>query len=349
METIKAHRLVFTAGSSDKEYRLQLEKDKDLYLVNFQYGRRNGTLNPGTKTKEPVTLAEAEKIFAKLLKEEIGGGYVPDDASQTSSFIPVAKEDTGTIPQLLNEMTEQDLVLVTNDKNFVIQPKHDGERRMIFKTESDCFGGNKKGQKVSLPQAVIKSLKKINLEADGEIIGETLFLFDLLSLEGVDYRKQDYVTRLTHLLKLKFGPNVQVVESAMSTEEKKALIDRLKDEGAEGVVSKDLREVYTSSRPHSGGPALKYKFYSTATVKISSLTKGKRSVQMALQSKGLFEDVGAVTIPANKEIPSVGDLAEVRYLYAYKGGSIYQPTYLGKRTDVDDSDADIKQLKYKQD
>ncbi|HZZ00926.1 MAG TPA: hypothetical protein VFE36_15300 [Candidatus Baltobacteraceae bacterium] len=46
-------------------------------------------------------------------------------------------------------------------------------------------------------------------------------------------------------------------------------------------------------------------------------------------------------------IPSVGDVVEIRYLYAYRGGSLYQPVYLGKRTDMDQSDCKLSQLKYK--
>lgn len=57
--------------------------------------------------------------------------------------------------------------------------------------------------------------------------------------------------------------------------------------------------------------------------------------------------VGNVTISVNKEIPKVGDIIEVRYLYAYKGGSLYQPTFLEVRTDMQIADCDIAQLKYK--
>jgi bifunctional non-homologous end joining protein LigD len=45
--------------------------------------------------------------------------------------------------------------------------------------------------------------------------------------------------------------------------------------------------------------------------------------------------VGNVTIPANHALPKVGDLVEVRYLYHYPGGSLYQPIYLGSRSDKD--------------
>jgi hypothetical protein len=57
--------------------------------------------------------------------------------------------------------------------------------------------------------------------------------------------------------------------------------------------------------------------------------------------------VGNVTIPANQPVPKVGQVLEVRYLYAYKGGSLFQPTSLGVRDDVDPPECVIGQLKYK--
>lgn len=46
--------LAFTEGSSDKVYHAQLEAKGEGYTVNFQYGRRGGTLASGSKTPEPV-------------------------------------------------------------------------------------------------------------------------------------------------------------------------------------------------------------------------------------------------------------------------------------------------------
>jgi bifunctional non-homologous end joining protein LigD len=57
--------------------------------------------------------------------------------------------------------------------------------------------------------------------------------------------------------------------------------------------------------------------------------------------------VGNVTIPANHSIPAKGAIVEVRYLYAYPGGSLFQPVYLGKRDDVDMRACTVSQLKFK--
>ena len=45
-------------------------------------------------------------------------------------------------------------------------------------------------------------------------------------------------------------------------------------------------------------------------------------------------------LPANQ-------IVEVRYLYAYPGGSLYQPVYLGARDDIQLDDCTIQQLKFK--
>ncbi len=47
---------------------------------------------------------------------------------------------------------------------------------------------------------------------------------------------------------------------------------------------------------------------------------------------------------SNKEIPAVKAIIEVRYLYAYKGGNLYQPTYIGVRDDIGLKDCIISQI-----
>jgi predicted DNA-binding WGR domain protein len=67
--------LFFQEGTSDKEYHIQLNPEGSGYVVNFQFGRRGGPLNEGTKTPKPVSLDEADKIYEKLLKEKTKKGY----------------------------------------------------------------------------------------------------------------------------------------------------------------------------------------------------------------------------------------------------------------------------------
>ena len=349
MKQIQAVRLTFTAGSSDKEYRLHLIEDKGSYVVNFQYGRRNGTLKGGTKTSSPVSKAEAEKIFNKYLKEKTSEGYVLDGATATSTpslTVAVPKTKDATLVQLLKEVKDEaELERMIKDPNYFMQEKQDGERRTLDKEGKEISGGNKKGEKVGLSQSVIESITEKDIELDGELVGEILFVFDILRLNNKDLRKFSYEERLTILESVDFGLNVFIVQTARTEAEKRTMAQRLKENNAEGFVLKEKNSGYNVGR--EGSSAYKHKFYKTATVKVVAITKGKRSVQMAVKDGSEFVEVGAVTIPPNKEVPKIGDYAEVRYLYAYKGGSLFQPTFLFSRSDADDSDSIIEQLEYK--
>jgi len=60
--------------------------------------------------------------------------------------------------------------------------------------------------------------------------------------------------------------------------------------------------------------------------------------------------MGNVTIPPNHEVPDPGQVVEVRYLYVNgENGSLYQPTYLGVRKDVEPQECtlEFQNIKYK--
>lgn len=80
-KTLESASLFYKSGASDKEYHLQLVEEAGGCLVNFQYGRRGSTLlNPGCKTKAPVSEEAARKVFNKIVaektSEEIGRAHV---------------------------------------------------------------------------------------------------------------------------------------------------------------------------------------------------------------------------------------------------------------------------------
>ena len=58
--------------------------------------------------------------------------------------------------------------------------------------------------------------------------------------------------------------------------------------------------------------------------------------------------MGNVTIPANFNVPAVGEVVECRFLYAFReSNALYQPVYLGPRKDVEQHECVMSQLKYK--
>lgn len=90
MQLIKRTTLCYQEGSSDKVYEVDLcQTGQNRYVVNFRYGRRGSNLKEGTKTTQPVPLAEAERVFEQLVREKVKKGY-QDTTNQPVSNTPVA-------------------------------------------------------------------------------------------------------------------------------------------------------------------------------------------------------------------------------------------------------------------
>lgn len=346
MTIIKSTSLFYTEGSSDKVYHAQLAQVDGGFVVNFQYGRRNSTLQTGTKTTEPTSQEKAEKVFSKLLSEKIGKGYTEQSSGEVFSTETFVAKKTSLVPQLLNPIEEEDVESYLTNDEYVAQEKHNGERRPVIVEDGKATGVNRKGLNVPLPDSLNKSFKK-NMEVDSEIIGDNLFVWDIMALDGEDLKSKPLVERIKILEKQKFGKNVTVGKTAYTTAEKRAMLKKIQDENGEGIVFKKKTASYTGGRPTSGGNNLKYKLYKTATFIVANHTENKRSVGLVVLEGKKEVEVGKVTILPNFPVPEVGALVEVRYLYAYKGGAVYQPIYLGERTDLEREDAKIEQLVYK--
>lgn len=359
-------------NGSNKEYHIQMVESGSGFVINFQYGAIGSTLKPGTKTPGPVSEAEAEKLFAKLVKERLSKGYIQTGDAQASKFsadVVIEKKTHGIFPQLLNAIDEEDVDKYINDDDYLMQEKKDGERRMVKSinpsTESQTFIGlNKKGQEVNLQDFIINAFfeaydnqsdGEYSLEEcvlDGEILSDKLIVFDILSIHDKDLKNVSCVERLKILNRLVFNSDagkIQIAETAFTREEKRKMYNELKAANAEGVVFKLKSAKYTAGRPNSGGSQFKLKFYKEASFIVKDFTKGKRSVGLELiDEKGQRVHIGKCTIPPNKDLPSIGDVVEVRYLYCYRGGCIFQPFYKDKRNDVDVEECLMSQLKYKQ-
>lgn len=370
--------LYFKEGSSDKVYHASIEDAGSGYVVNFSYGRRGSTLKSGSKTTAPCSISEARKIFDRLVAEKTGKGYqyMTSANSGTPGAIPKQvphRLGIPTVPQtvasvsqcvLLNPI-EEDVVLdyLEND-DWVAQPKLDGVRFMLRKQGGTITAINRKGGDVAVPYEIVECIEAANAYyeeglpdffIDGELIGNTYHVFDILEHDGNKMANRKSVMDRMNVLRTLFddleSDFLKLVDVTVGKNEKKDLYISLKRDNKEGIVFKYKFAIYTAGRPASGGTYLKHKFYSTASCIVSQVNT-KRSVGLIVYTNNneLFPTfIGNVTIPANHSIPGVGDIVEIKYLYAYKNGSLYQPIYLGVRTDLDQEDCLIDQLKFKAD
>lgn len=351
----KSISLYYKEGSSDKVYQASLEKKDKGFVVNFAFGRRGSTLKTGTKTNVAVDFDEADKVYQKLINEKMGKGYLPIDGDVTQyQHTDKEQRKTNIFCQLLNPIEESEVEKYLKDDNYVAQEKMDGKRNLLSKENGELTAINRKSLSVGFPETYNEALKiKENFIIDGEAIGDDLFIFDILSCDDDDLKNESFEKRYEILSKMfkKFSKveAFKLVEVAVTTAEKTKLFKDLKKKGAEGIVFKLKSAKYTAGRPASGGTQIKFKFVETASFVVLKENK-KRSVEVGLfdfKDKKALISVGNVTIPPNKDVPAKGDIIEVQYLYAYKGGSIYQPVYIGLRDDIDDKECKIEQLKYK--
>jgi bifunctional non-homologous end joining protein LigD len=351
LEETKRASLYYRDGRSDKEYHVTLEPKGGGYVVNIAYGRRGSTLSTGTKTTSPVYYDAALILFDKVVNEKKAKGYT--EGENSTPYQHLDGRVSGLLPQLLNPVDEREVVRLLDDRDWCLQEKKDGRRLLLRKTGSAVEGINRKGLIVGLPQDLITSADQLpgTFVLDGECVGETLHAFDLLILDGADLRAQPYRERFVALLNLIAGGlarHIQIVQTLTDPLDKATWLKTFKDQNAEGIVLKHWLAPYVAGRPNSGGAQLKHKFVATLSAVVAKVNT-QRSVSLKLLNHEGWNTVGNVTIPANHKVPGVGTVVEVRYLYAYPDGSLFQPVYLGERSDIGRHECVMSQLKLKRD
>ncbi len=361
MNTVKSTSLRYQNGSSDKFYNIAIQEVDGGYIVPFTYGRTGTAGSSGDKVKGvPSTIEKAKKAYDSVIKQKMAKGYKPEGDGEVQAGITVNKVDTGIYPQLLCPIHEDEVEKYLQDDRYGAQEKKDGRRKFLKHGNDNTVSINRKGQEVGYPKVFREACVAMvefgtdKFLIDGEEVGDTLYAFDLLCVNDEVLYDTPFKDRFETLTKyvLQNGP-IKVVPLAVGYAAKKALYDKLKKDGKEGIVFKLLDAPYVEGRPTKDAvpysllsPQVKHKFYSTATC-IVIRENDKRSIGMGVLEDGKVIDVGNCTIPPNKDIPAVDSLVEIRYLYAYKGGSLYQPTYLMPRDDIEKADCSISQLKYK--
>ena len=345
--------LYFRQGSSDKVYQAAIEPSGPGYIVAIAYGRRGSTLNTGTKTAEPVGYDEARKIFDKLVREKTAKGYTPGDNGTPYQQTEKAGRATGIVPQLCNPIDEAEAQRLIADSAWLSQEKVDGKRILIQRRGDAIIGINRNGLTVSLPQPIELCAAQIPSQQfllDGECIGDTFVAFDLLEYACVNLRSHSCRDRLDQLYCLPIpivGQTITLIRSARKTADKRAMLAKLREQNKEGIVFKRNVAPHTPGRPASGGDWLKLKFTATCSCIVAGTNGSKRSVRLELLNGTKRIGVGNVTVPPNQAVPMAGQVIEVRYLYAYPGGALYQPVFLGARDDVDREDCRVAQLKFR--
>ena len=368
-------------------YRCQLSQAETGWSVTVQYGRRNSTLTPDTKI-ERVTYEEAKKVYDRTVREKVAKGYQPSALSSqpaapplTNSRGPVSHEIVFQ-PELLTRITELEAERFASNPRYVFQTKQDGDRLTIRKDGERIYGFNKLGQVVRLDPNLHTAIARLceiacigSVLIDGEWEPTGYYAWEMLELSigGIpgDMRANPYWDRWQALESVfhivgsepEMSDVLHLTSTCETTEGKRSM---LADGTKEGVCVKDRCAPF---RPGRNGQHKKFKFEQTASFIVGEKPRAKandghRSVALYIidpeakwhsdwQPEGAASPVpvrfvATVKVADRYEVPAVGSVVEVRYLYAYPGGGIAQPCYFGKvRTDVRHADCTTAQLKFK--
>lgn len=367
-QTVAKVTLHNNTGNSDKIYECVVVRSGELYLVNTQNGRRGGSMTPRTKTKEPVSLEAAMKIYDGLVKEKKADNYYVLEGDGAVAAPAASNDPTGAFhqPQLLNDIDRDAAKALIQDDDWVMEEKMDGKRIAVAISASDVRISNKSARACSIPPPIVTAIQSLTsveyagpvlyVEAEGELVGDTYHVFDIFVIDGADLRHLPYETRAAHYAKLirrnkamssSVFDTIEAVETFYGTPAKRAAFERIEGRNGEGVVFKRRDMVYTPGRPNSGGPALKFKFKESSTaICLGDSNEGKRSIRLGLlSSNGAMVNVGKVTVPPNQPVPPQNSLVEIQYLYKYEDGALFQPVLLGIRDDQNRENCTLAQVR----
>jgi bifunctional non-homologous end joining protein LigD len=354
--TIESILLFCQDNGSDKVYGLQINQVEDGYMVFYANGKRGASLKPKALTSSPVTLEEAKILYSTKEKEKRKGkrGVSIYKESQDGGVNLAVSEnsgnDSGVRIQLLNTISIEEAKDLCSNPAWIAQEKHDGERRPIIIESNSVAGTNVYGEFTGgMKQEIMDGIDgSVNMVIDTEDLGAHLAAFDLLEHNGTDLRTLGFMARYNHLKSaISQHLSIKLSTVAVSTQEKLDLLEKVELAGGEGLVFKLANAPFSAGRPSSGGDQLKVKFWKEASVVVAAINI-KNSFQMKVfDENGNDVFVGNCTIPPNKETPKVGDVIEVKYLYGYLGGSLFQPRYNKPRPEQRISECRLTQIKYK--
>ena len=241
------------------------------------------------------------------------------------------------------------------DEDWAIEQKLDGKRVRVVIEDGEVRPCNRHGELVShWPRALRAAMASLpgNWEFDGELVGYTYWVFDLLALPGYG-RILDlpWLERRGMLDKLfATAPNIpdclRTTIWETNVTRKEEMLERCIENNSEGVVFKHVEASHTPGRSKTW---VKYKLVKTCEVVVTEMSrKGKaESIGLGLyDSNGVLQPAGGCRLlPKFMGKITLDDVVEVRYLYATEGhNKLVQPVLLGKRTDKTPAECTQDQL-----
>lgn len=352
-----------TKDGANKDYNLHLVPDEGgtgLWRLTYENGPHLAALKAKPKIEGAVAYEVAKKEFDKVVAEkmkksgyqEIGGDV------QFQNVVPQERR-SGIEPQLLETIPDAEALARMDDPAYTWEEKKDGQRRPIRKSTSESgvvtvIGTNRDGLIVPIPkdlEAAVAALPIASCTLDGEDMGYGRYAaFDLISCPEDPHGQRRYEVRrdaVRELLRAAPSSCWVAIQYADTPEGVKQLDADVRARGGEGLVGKRKDAPYSPGM--NSKDQFKYPYLARVTCYVEGHDGTKRSVKIAvLDAKGEPVSLKKVTVPVNHQMPEVGTIVDIEYLYAYQSGGLAQPRYIGVREDRRREHCVATQLKFKQ-
>jgi hypothetical protein len=184
---------------------------------------------------------------------------------------------------------------------------------------------------------------------DGEVVGRTLWLFDMptagrFTTENTPFMDR-YATLTATLTALAADPAlIGLVPTAAGEDAKRAMLTAAQEGRKEGVM---LRRAFSGYQAGRSASLMKYKFIKEVDAYVTKIgIGGRRNAELAVHDDdGNEVIIGQVTTIGRGGV-SVGDVVEVQYLYVVNPAAprLFQPRILRSRTDKAPVECHLAQL-----
>ena len=182
--------LAYQDETSDKIYEVEMVyQGWESYLVNFAYGRKGSKLKTGTKTENPVSFKEAERIFNNLVKSKQNKGY-RFAKSKRQSLLEISLSDRQSVIDEIKRNKPEN-VLAEFEKAGIDKRKHLLELDLSNLDFSNADLSNCNLSKTNLIGANLTGVNLQNCILEGSQIDDTTqiepkwrLLWELINLGG---------------------------------------------------------------------------------------------------------------------------------------------------------------------
>lgn len=298
----------------------------------------DGSATFGEIAPAPIAqkLRDRTDQVAAALRDGYWGGArtVPADIEPVDAILPM----------LASTVSAHQLAELMDSRRWVAQRKYDGDRVMVRVADGEVSLLNRRGQTKTRNVSIHHTTPFTALHTghwlfDGEVVGSTLVLFDLLyATNGTTTWVHNDISftdrhRALSIIVSTLNLDSEHITLAPVHQDKHTLLTEAVENGHEGIILREADAPYQQGLRSAS--LVKHKLIKDADVVVTALHATKDSATLSVyEADGTMREVGAASTIGKGEV-KVGDVWVVTYLYVTDPAHprMFQPRLVRRRED----------------